>query len=62
MDDVARRMAQYEAVRADGTTFAVRPGHVDRRLERVVETNTAFWVVRKSDTAGEEAERLDPRS
>ena len=59
---VALTLTQYEAVRADATTFAVRPGHFEGDVERVVETHAGYWVVRKSDAAAEEAERLDPRS
>jgi hypothetical protein len=54
---------EYEAVRVDGKHFLVSPGeeHVFSDVELVVERSDRFWVVEKVGTAGEEADRLDPR-
>jgi hypothetical protein len=54
----------YEAVRIDGTHFLVAPGdeHVFFDVERVTERNDRYWVVEKFGTAGEAADRFDPRS
>jgi hypothetical protein len=55
--------AEYEAVRSDGKHFLVAPGdqHVFLDVERVTEQNDRYWVVEKFGTAGDEADRLDPR-
>jgi hypothetical protein len=55
--------AEYEAVRIDGTHFLVAPNdeHVFLDVESVTERNDHYWVVEKFGTAGEEADRLDPR-
>jgi hypothetical protein len=54
---------EYEAVRSAGTHFLVAPAneHVLLDVERVVERTDRYWVVEKFGTAGEEADRLDPR-
>jgi hypothetical protein len=59
---VEMTLAEYEALRAGATNFAVRPGHVESGVERVVESHPTYWIVRKSDAAAAEAKRLDPRS
>ena len=55
-------IGEYEAIRADGARFAVVPGHEDSAIETVVERTDRFHVVHKTDAAGAEARRLDPRS
>lgn len=50
----------YERVRAEPRRFLVAPGH-EGAFERVVEREAAYVVVEKRGTAGEIAERLDPR-
>ena len=52
--------AEYEALRADSTTFAVVPGH-ERPTEAVVQRGENFNVVRKLGTEGAVAEETDPR-
>jgi hypothetical protein len=54
---------EYEAVRDDGTHFLVAPGdkHVFLDVEIVTERTDRYWVVEKFGTAGELADRLDPR-
>jgi hypothetical protein len=56
--------AEYEAVRIDGRHFLVAPGdeHVFLDVERVTERTDRYWVVEKFGTAGEMADRFDPRS
>jgi hypothetical protein len=55
---------EYEAVRAQGTRFFVFPSddHVWPDVERIVERNTAYWIVGKIGAAGEAAMLADPRS
>lgn len=54
---------EYEAVRSDGTRFAVAPGqdHVVPEVERVVSKNEHYWIVEKIGHGGEIAARYDPR-
>jgi hypothetical protein len=55
---------EYEALRADPSLFAVRPGHDAREAEDVVEEHDPrYWVVRKHPGQPQAlAEELDPRS
>jgi hypothetical protein len=54
--------AEYEAVRADGRTFAILDGHEIADVEDVVERHERYIVVRKRGTPEEEvAENTDPR-
>jgi hypothetical protein len=55
---------EYEAVRADGTRFFVKPedAHVVFEAETVIERHERYWVVEKVGVAGALAERQDPRS
>jgi hypothetical protein len=56
-------LIEYEAVRADPTRFAVRPGHELLEIERIVEKHPNYLVVEKQDPAAEEvALETDPRS
>jgi hypothetical protein len=50
---------EYEAVRADPTHFAIRPGHSTHG--EVVEDNTAYLVVRKTGDEATVGRILDPR-
>ena len=57
-------LEEYESVRRIPTHFLVKPGHVYRDVERVVETDgngTRFEVVEKLGEAGTIASELDPR-
>jgi len=64
-EDCARPLSldlgQYEAVRADPTTFVVAPGHVYPDVEEVVREEPAFVVVRKMGAARPIAESSAPR-
>jgi hypothetical protein len=56
-------IGEYEAVRANGTRFALVAGHEDRSIERVVDRNERFIVVEKTEpSAAAEARRNDPRA
>ncbi len=56
-------MAEYEAVRAEATHFAVAPGHVLPDIERVIAQNDRYTVVAKTDPdAVRVAEDEDPRA
>ena len=53
-------ISEYEAVRADGKQFFVRPGH-DTEVDDVLERHSHYSVVAKRGQAGRIAERRDPR-
>ncbi len=46
---VPHSLAAYEEVRADGTTFLLRPGHDNETVEHVVEEGEHHIVVEKTD-------------
>jgi hypothetical protein len=55
-------LAEYEAIRAEPTRFAVVPGHERLEIERVVERHAAYLVVEKrEEDAAEVARETDPR-
>jgi hypothetical protein len=54
--------AEYEAVRADETQFAVIPGHVRPEVEDVVSEQEGWILVRKRGEAAAIAAASDPRS
>lgn len=61
-DTIELTLAEYEAVRAYPTRFAVAPGHELPRGESVIETTARFSVVEKDPgEAAELAAELDPR-
>jgi hypothetical protein len=53
---------EYEAVRASGSRFVVKPGHQLAGIERVVEGNGRFIVVEKIGRAADIAEGNYPHS
>lgn len=55
-------LGEYEGVRAEGTRFAIVPGHENPRIESVVETRETFAIVEKYGVAGVVAEAEDPRA
>jgi hypothetical protein len=60
---VEATIEEYEAVRADGATFLLAPGHGDSAVEIVVERNGHFVVVEKVQAAARAlAHRLNPRA
>ena len=54
--------AEYEAVRADETQFAVVPGHVRPEVEDVVSEQESWILVRKRGEAAAIAAASDPRA
>jgi hypothetical protein len=54
--------AEYEAVRAKDTHFAVYPGHADPEIERVISSHKGYEVVVKEGPAAEVARDLSPSS
>jgi hypothetical protein len=54
-------LAEYEAIRADGTRFVLRPGHEDIEVERVISVHDEYVVVEKDGVAGLVAEAANPR-
>jgi hypothetical protein len=55
-------LEEFAGVRSDPRHFAVHPGHVDGRFERVVTRHERFLVVEKVGEAGEVAEALEARA
>jgi hypothetical protein len=54
---------EYEAIRADPTHFAIKPGHDVPDVETVVARHPGYWVVRKDPGEPERiARETDPRS
>ena len=51
---------EYEALRTDGTHFALYPGHADPQIERVISSHRGYEVVAKEGPAAEVAEGLFP--
>jgi hypothetical protein len=52
---------EYEHVRANPKRFVMVPGHQLPEFETVVEERSDYLLVEKRGTAGEDAERRDPR-
>ncbi len=55
-------LAEYQKLRADGNTFAVRPGHEVLEVETVVAATERYVVVAKLGAGGELARENDPRA
>lgn len=61
-DTVSLTTEEHGAIRRHSARFVVKPGHVDRRVERVVGPASArYEVVEKIDRGAELARDLDPR-
>ncbi len=58
---IALSPEEYEQVRADAARFAVAPGHVEARIEDVVEQNERYWVVEKFGVGAVLCVKVDPR-
>ena len=54
--------AEYEAVRAHDTHFALYPGHAEPEIERVISSHPGYEVVAKEGPAAEVAQDLSRRS
>jgi transcription initiation factor TFIID subunit TAF12 len=62
-DRLEATLDEYEAVRADGATFLLAPGHAHGDIERVVEDRRRFHIVEKVHaTVRATVQRLDPRA
>jgi hypothetical protein len=56
-------VAEYEAIRAESTRFAVVPGHEDPEIESIIGRRPAYLVVEKRDEEAQEVAReTDPRA
>jgi hypothetical protein len=53
--------AEYEALRALDTQFAVYPGHADPEIERVISSHKGYEIVAKQGDAAEVARDLSAR-
>jgi hypothetical protein len=62
LETVQLSRPEYEAVRAEGDRFVVRPGHEVESVERILERHETYFVVEKVGGAGDESEARDPRS
>ena len=47
VEEITLPLAEYEALRAQPTRFATRPGHEEAQTERIVEQHAGYWVVEK---------------
>jgi len=47
LDQVVIAQEEYARVRADSTSFILRPGHDIDATEKVVSKNVEFWIVQK---------------
>ncbi len=61
VERISLSLTEYEAIRAEGATFFVSPGHVYDEIELVTERQPTYWVVRKDGVAGVVSEFADPR-
>jgi hypothetical protein len=61
MERITVTLAEYEDLRRFPTHFFVKPGHVFREFERVVQETGGYTVVEKFGEAGKQALKLDSR-
>ena len=61
MEQIAVKLSEYEHVRLVPTHFIVKPGHVYREFERILENRADYVVVEKFGQAGKQAIILDQR-
>ena len=55
--------AEYEMLRSEAHQFAIRPGHDERDVERVIASKNGYDIVEKFRGAPERiAEETDPRA
>lgn len=61
-EQITMTLADYEAIRAEPTRFAVAPHHEQPEVETVLERHPTYFVVEKRDEdAKEVARETDPR-
>jgi hypothetical protein len=62
-EPIPMTVAEYEAIRAESTRFAVAPGHEDPEIESIIERRLTYLVVEKRDEDAQEVAReTDPRA
>jgi hypothetical protein len=62
-EPIAMTVAEYQAIRAEPTRFAVLPAHELPEVESVVERHSTYVVVEKRDPDAQEiARETDPRT
>jgi hypothetical protein len=62
-EPIAMTVAEYQAIRAESTRFAVLPEHELPEVETVVERHPTYVVVEKRDADAQEiARETDPRT
>jgi hypothetical protein len=60
---ITMTLAEYEAVRAEPTHFAVAPQHEQPEIEVVIERHPTYFVVEKREPDAQEVAReTDPRA
>jgi hypothetical protein len=60
---MAMTIAEYEAIRAESTHFAVVPEHEQPEIEVVIERHPSYFVVEKREKDAQEVAReTDPRT
>jgi hypothetical protein len=63
VDRISMTRAQYEELRSDSNSFAIRPGHDEPDVERVIANKKGYDVVEKFEGVPERiAEETDPRT
>jgi hypothetical protein len=63
VERVEVKLADYDAVRENGTRFILLPGHENKRIERVVERRARYRIVEKVNrTVATLVRRLNPRA
>ena len=61
-ETISLTIQEYEGIRSHSARFAVLPGHVESKVERVVDsTDGRYEVVEKIERAAEVAAHLNPR-
>jgi hypothetical protein len=60
-ETIELRPSEYERVASERYRFAIRPGHEDERIERVVERYEQYLVVEKVGEAREQIDRDHPQ-
>jgi hypothetical protein len=61
-ESISLTRAEYERLRSDPLLFGVKPGHAIADVERVVDANERFEIVRKHHDEGMVARATDPRA
>jgi hypothetical protein len=62
VEQIEMSLAEYTALRADGNTFAVKPGHEVLDVETVVRATDRYVVVSKLGVGADVAHGNDPRA